>query len=84
MAGQLLIFVDDLERVDSENQREIVLQFAFCPHVFFITSPWTSDRILGLMNNLNSSSISEILSLCHWLPKSSSTFGKRYEVRGFL
>ena len=69
MAGQLLIFVDDLERVDSENQREIVLQFAFCPHVFFITSPWTSDRILGLMNNLNSSRSLKLLSLCHLAPE---------------
>jgi len=52
MAGQLLIFVDDLERVDSENQTRNCLAVCILSARFFITPLGLRIGILGLNEQL--------------------------------
>jgi hypothetical protein len=49
-AGQLLLLVDDLDRLSSTDQSEVLGQLAFSPAVLYTTVPWQANRVLSEMH----------------------------------
>jgi hypothetical protein len=47
--GKIIFFIDDPEALNVDEERAIILQFALCKQVFFVTTPWAMETVKGLM-----------------------------------
>jgi hypothetical protein len=51
--GKIIFFVDELEPLNLDEERAIILQFALYKQVFFVVTPWAAERIKRLMAEYN-------------------------------